>query len=383
MSIKIHHGPPGSYKTAGAVTDDLIPALQKSRSIVTNVRGITLDKIHENFDNISDDFVLHWIDTTTREGRERLGAWFTWAPHGALIFIDEAQAIFPKRWKEKDLESFTIDVDKAKELNRPANWWDAWDMHRHYNWDVILTTPDITKIRDDIRDASELAYKHKNQGLYGWLFKGSYLEGVHSKDNNGATVSNFINVKQKRIAKDALTWKLYQSTATGEISDTIAGFNIFSNPRLIIGLAVLGCAFLYLGFYGHNPLDSEKNNPLPVQSFKTNPNVPPKAYPLKASNNVADSGVIGQVSQVSDALTPPPVEKMHPLQGYIFNYSGKMQVSGKTTHFFKLYNEQGFNHSVTSPDLIGLGYQIKAVSSCSVYLYYNNETIYASCNPVI
>ncbi|HEP9310628.1 TPA: hypothetical protein VDV39_005850, partial [Pseudomonas aeruginosa] len=27
MSIKIHHGPNGSYKTSGAIQDDAVPAL--------------------------------------------------------------------------------------------------------------------------------------------------------------------------------------------------------------------------------------------------------------------------------------------------------------------------------------------------------------------
>lgn len=32
MAIKIHHGPNGSYKTFGAIQDDLIPAIKKAAS---------------------------------------------------------------------------------------------------------------------------------------------------------------------------------------------------------------------------------------------------------------------------------------------------------------------------------------------------------------
>ena len=48
MSIKIHHGFPGSYKTSGAVQDDFIPAALAGRHIVTNVRGLdNEDRIRE------------------------------------------------------------------------------------------------------------------------------------------------------------------------------------------------------------------------------------------------------------------------------------------------------------------------------------------------
>lgn len=373
MSIKIHHGPPGSYKSAGAVTDDLIPALTQGRSIVTNVRGLTLDVVHENFDNLPDDFVLHWIDTTTREGRERLGAWFTWAPHGALIFIDEAQAIFPKRWKEKDLEKYTIDEDEAKRLNRPSNWWDAWDMHRHFNWDVILTTPDIDKIRDDIRDASELAYKHKNQGIYGWLFKGSYLEGVHSKDNSGKATSNFINTKQKRIKNDALTWKLYKSTATGEISDTIAGFNLFSNPRLVIGIALIALSLGYFGYNSGGVLDAPKPNKNTVATSKTNSPVYPQKNPSSPLNPNHNSDTTGEITEI-----PVPVVE-HPLSDYTFTYNGNFKSNGKVTHFFNAFKDGRLSHAVTSEDLLSFGYWIKEEGGSHMTIHYQTIKLHAPC----
>ena len=110
MSIKIHHGPPGSYKTAGAVTDDMIPALRAGRSLV--IRGVNLDAIHDNFPDLPETFELIHVDTSSQEGRDKLARWFQWAPHGALIFIDEAQAIFPKRWVNRDLEQFTIQLGR-------------------------------------------------------------------------------------------------------------------------------------------------------------------------------------------------------------------------------------------------------------------------------
>ena len=49
MSIKIHHGPNGSYKTSGAIQDDAVPALKDGRVIITNVRGFTLERAYQVF----------------------------------------------------------------------------------------------------------------------------------------------------------------------------------------------------------------------------------------------------------------------------------------------------------------------------------------------
>ncbi|WMR32586.1 zonular occludens toxin domain-containing protein, partial [Metapseudomonas otitidis] len=52
MSIKIHHGPNGSYKTSGALQDDAIPALLQGRAIITNIRGFTLDRAYTVFPDL-------------------------------------------------------------------------------------------------------------------------------------------------------------------------------------------------------------------------------------------------------------------------------------------------------------------------------------------
>lgn len=371
MSIKIHHGAPGSYKTAGAVTDDLIPALKAGRSLVTNVRGINLDVLHEHFD-LPDTFELHWVDTTTSEGREKAGKWFRWAPIGALIFFDEAQSIFPKRWRDSDLEKFSIPLEQAKEENRPANWWDAWDMHRHYNWDVILTTPDISKIRQDIRDASELAYKHKNQGLYGVLFKGSYLEGIHSKDNDGSSKSHFLNVRHRRILNDALTWKLYQSTTTGEVQDTIAGFSLFSSPRLVIGFAVLACC---LAFIGYNGLDVFPDR---QPTEKSSPYITKRAQVDTETHNIASGSLsIGSIGDQPDLEVSSDLN--HPLYGSQISYNGFFKVGDKIKHFFNVIQ----NGRSTVYDLVqleDLGYIVEQISDCRFYLEYNGQFFSASCH---
>ena len=70
MSIKIHHGEPGSYKTSGAMSDDIIPILEKGRLIITNVRGFTRETVLENFPEYDETKInVQNIDTDDPKNR--------------------------------------------------------------------------------------------------------------------------------------------------------------------------------------------------------------------------------------------------------------------------------------------------------------------------
>ncbi|RMO84683.1 hypothetical protein ALQ33_200048 [Pseudomonas syringae pv. philadelphi] len=71
-------------------------------------------------------------------------------------------------------------MDAAKAADRPMNFLDAWTRHRHWNWDIILTTPNIKYVHTDIRQTSEAAYQHSNLMLLGkWL---KFLVAKDSKE---------------------------------------------------------------------------------------------------------------------------------------------------------------------------------------------------------
>lgn len=379
MSIKIHHGPPGSYKTAGAVKDDLIPAIKSGRPIVTNSRGVTLEGIFEAIPDAPESLELIFVDQTTQEGRDKLARWFHWAPVGAFMLFDEAQSIFPKMWRDADIKALDYPggFDQAKADNRPANWNDAWDMHRHFNWDVVLTTPRITKIRDDIRGAAEAAYKHKNLGLYGFLFKGSYIEAMHMADDNGTSSSAFQTITKKRIKKNDITWQLYKSTSTGVHQDTKAGFNLFASPRILLPVGIL---VLAIGWVIHTGLPTVKtgsdlealasaSNPATVQNVQVDSpaGVAPAVYHDPNSSNA------GKAGEISPDL-------MHPYFGRTIIYQGKITMKGQTLHLFLVKGENG-DHQETSLGLIDHGYQITVNehSECSIDLTYQKVSFTVTC----
>ncbi|TRO77367.1 DUF2523 domain-containing protein [Pseudomonas aeruginosa] len=180
MAIKIHHGPNGSYKTSGAIQDDLIPAIKKGRVIITNVRGLTRERIFQVMPETPSSCDVINLDLEDLDDMEKMRTWFMWAPRGAFIIFDETQLIFLKSWREADLKRFDFPdgPEAAKAAGRPMGWLDAWTRHRHFNWDIILTTPNIAYIRDDIRMTAEKAYLHSNLAVIG--IRGRYKESQHS-----------------------------------------------------------------------------------------------------------------------------------------------------------------------------------------------------------
>lgn len=274
MSIKIHHGPPGSYKTSGAVWEDFVKAALDGRTIVTNVRGLdssyNVQKVlkrraraqskkslllnkkrliilvrHYQKGNIKKylrraksyrayraELISHVnvinVDTSVSEGKDRMRRWFQWVPLGSFLIIDEINTIYPKSWTSKRLEQYDYEggEDLATQAGRPYNATQALEMHRHYNFDIVVTTPNIKKVHDIFRQSAEVAYRHKNTATIG--LPGSYWEYMHEADNDGRAHSDILLKRRRKVPK--WVFRLYSSTATGKTSDTKAGQSVFLQP---------------------------------------------------------------------------------------------------------------------------------------------------------
>lgn len=258
MSVKIHHGPPGSYKTSGAVMDDFVEAAFAGRVVITNVRGLNNEAhIREVLSKafprrtVPKTFELVWVDTETEEGIYAMQSFWTWADCGAFILIDEAQAFWPSEMRPNDWAPFALrgGVEAARIQGRPRDYADAWTRHRHFNWDIVLTTPDIKLFHAKIRSVSEAAYIHKNQALIG--IRGRYLEGMHLASNNGFS-SDLLSVRHRKIP--SWVFELYKSTSTGVVSDTKAGQPFWKDPK-ILGLTVFVLVIVAFLVSRGNPLN--------------------------------------------------------------------------------------------------------------------------------
>jgi len=381
MSIKIHHGPNGSYKTSGAIQDDAVPALKEGRVIITNVRGFTLERAYQVFPNLPNTAEIINLDLESLADLDRMRSWFQWAPRGAFLIFDETQLLFPKSWREKDLEKFDYPggPEAAHEADRPMGWLDAWTRHRHFNWDIVLTTPNISYIRDDIRMTSEMAYKHSNLAVIG--IPGRYKEAQHDAQLNRPPADGTI-VEYKRIKQQ--TFALYQSTATGKTQDTKAGKSLLRSPKLVFLLALLACTIGFVSYMG--PLKVVGGNAAPAPPTPAVASAPSAAAPpaqTAAVDPAARSPAPGAVpaQPLSGRPTDPPAElNPHPFAGRSITITAHLYSKKKGDQYmFAFLDADGRQLDLTSWDLVGSGYAIRSKGACIAELMYERWKQTVTC----
>jgi len=374
MAIKIHYGPNGTYKTSGAIWDDVRKAALAGRTIVTNIRGMSTDRVMQVIPEVPDSFKLIWLDMEDREQLQKMGRWFHWMPKGALLVFDEAQTIFRRSWRDKDLEEYAYPggMEKAKEDERPFDWLDAWTRHRHWGWDMILTTQNLKLIRSDIREVAEVAYQHRNAALLGALFKGRYRENVHSA-MEAASASNTISSKLKKVNTNV--FKLYDSTATGTHTDTIGGVSIFSDVRLLLAGGVLvACIGLVASRFasGEKFLDPGvslaperlANNETP-QAVDRPPAVPPgPVAPDRLDRSEVDR-LYGRVAE--------PYQSHHLRIGAHLSSKKKRQV------YFVSVSPLGKMAYLSQNELQKAGYQVEVLTECLIKLTFEASARFVHC----
>lgn len=361
MPIKIHHGPPGSFKTAGAMADDFIREAKAGRLIVTNVRGVTKERVLKVFPNLPDTFDVINVPDTDEEGRKRWAEWFHWVPKGAFIFVDEVQDIWPKRWKEADIRALDYPggLRKATADDRPFCWDQAWDKHRHWNWDIVATCPAYSKVREDIKAVADAAYKHKDLALIGWT--GRYVEAMHLADDTGKAQSDFLTIQQKKVPSHV--FKLYDSTATGAFRVNANGFNLFKSPRVALLLSIL-CGALYFGFAGP-----------PVKLFPGSPSVA-TANPGGAPS--ASSG--GQVMPVSTVAVPPVDFSKDARVEPLIDGDAFILASFRGAGRHMRYEIRHRGARITDEDLLDMGYAVTPRGFCGLHVARDGFQRFITCD---
>ena len=278
MATKIFHGPPGSYKSSTVCWFELLEALKAGRLVVTNLQGIkTIEEISRelNFVFPSTARIVR-ISSNNDTGRELIRCFYHWLPIGAFIFIDEIQDIYPndKTFKATDynykqegyfddklppdikelyhqeqkvikskvnIEDYEDDIglsifDDRSYIKYPPTLRECFMRHRHYNWDIVLATPDIKEVAGFIRSVSEVAYAHSSKDAIPIpYFKRRPRVLEHLPSSNGVTVKKGDITSFRKIPLDV--FKIYKSTATGQSTKSGA-----ANSPITVTL-LLGAAF--------------------------------------------------------------------------------------------------------------------------------------------
>jgi zona occludens toxin len=356
MATAIHHGSPGSFKSFSVVQRHSIPALFEGRVVVTNVRGFdSLDTIRNAFSKQSfidrlldkprlifpDSAKLYYFDTSTHDQRLFFATWYKWLPKGALLIIDEAQTIYPDRADFKlehldkvplpkqdslpfPLDDFTTEIAEG----RPHDIRTAFDKQRHYNWDIFLTTTNISKIKSDIRQSSEWAYRHRSLSEVSRFFKGQWYEHQHDTENNGKSESHRQGAP-KRYKADKRVFNCYRSTATGDHIASQAGTSLFGDGAIKFKLAVVFIALFIFAYnlYGffHKKTPSDFTTPTSNQSISSSiVNPPQNINPVgnavaTVKTAVSTTPVLSSTWRVSSVLINKKTQKT---AIYIINATG-------------------------------------------------------------
>lgn len=380
MAIIIHHGPNGSYKTSGAIQDHLIDALKKGRVIVTNIRGLTTERVFQVYPDLPSSTEVYNLSMESLDDLQKMRTWFNWVPRGSFLIFDETQLLFPKSWRQSDLDSLAYPGghEAAAAADRPTSWLDAWTRHRHWNWDIVLTTPNIRYVREDMRETCEMAYLHANLKLIGW--GGKYKESMHDAQQNKPNQDGSAIVKVKSIKPK--TFALYDSTATGVVTDTSAGTPIWQSPKVVGLLAFLalliGVAFkdgmpetvsriASAGeapeFAGGSPQSPAVVAAAPVVSTA-------RSAAADTSDSVRSMGRTDTEGSSVPVVVEPPPEPWHPFSGYTFFVTGYVESSDKSRQFVMLdaVHTTGRTQPMTARSLREMGYRVDVVSSCLVNL---------------
>ncbi|WP_062058604.1 zonular occludens toxin family protein [Cellvibrio sp. OA-2007] len=362
MSTAIIHGDPGSYKTSALVSDYLVPAVKSGRVVVTNIRGVkTPEEIAEIYSFVLPDTAEIILVEFTEAGFEKMARFFHWVPEGALILMDEGQRVYPTRLR--DFKCY--DLHNPQDEKRPRTVEDAFDSHRHMNWDIYISTPNIGKIHKEIRSVAEFGYRHKNMATVFSFMRGRYKRVTHIADNSGTAMGHAISASLKKIDKRA--FDVYQSTATGKTKDSSASFSFFKQPKVLLVLCIIGYSVWNMGstVYSAGGLPTMFGGSVKPSDY--NPNKAPAAAPVQASAGLSSS-------PVSNGVSSP-----NPFGGLVIYMVGDVAPVGM---LFQVEFPDKSYISMTQLELEQLGFNIAKINTRMAKVTFDNEVFYALPKPV-
>ncbi len=389
MSIIIVHGAPGSYKTSTVIPDYIVPALQSGRTVVTNIRGCRKELIEAafGFKSDSDFFNLEHMP---------INIWlssFLWLPRGSLMVVDEAQIQFPLNLRDIVNQGYVIpegfsELEPLEEgqIAHPKNHEDGWDMHRHYQWDMVFTCPNIAHVNKRLRGVSEVAMYHINQAtVLGFFGKGRYLKIQHRAELSSTSRANWTSSTMLKIDKRA--FECYDSTTTGMVQDTAAENMAFLSWKLYLVLIVSVCGLIYI--FSSSGASSTvalfSGDAATALSGGNKP--PPPPPPQQPQSHQPQQPQSHQPQQLPPPVQPPvqPPKLSLPddlsfcgysRDGNKYNYrltstSSVSTMGGVTSVSYKMF---------TSADVLALGYSVFYLSSSVIVLARDGVKSYYSCN---
>lgn len=433
MASVIFHGNPGSYKTSTALWFEMLPALRNGRCVVTNIEGLfDLDTIEKVLGEKFPDSAQLWrISTLNEVGVYILARWFHWLPAGALLLIDEVQNLYsdkdrvelkefnvllsgepntidiinsistlPAALREYSLQvvndiepdNYTDDLglketDSNGHIRYPRNIKDALMRHRKFNWDILVCTPDITKVHGLIRSVAEQAVSHKSFDFVPLpYFQRRPRTHQHNALERGLSPKKGEQSKRRKIPLDV--FKLYKSTQTGKNNKSGKGSSPFQSIGFVLGMVFLLSFLAYFLWFSFGR-DGDTSSAVTQQDSKQVEVVP--VVLVDENFVVSRSSAVTSGGDDSDKIINE-VPDIEPLIGFDFYVTGfTKQIKYSRVErvltpedflyiiYFDVYQNGSFMFKTTNSDLNDLGYTTKTLTECVYRLTYNEASRIVTC----
>ncbi|PJG58827.1 zonular occludens toxin domain-containing protein [Aeromonas cavernicola] len=413
MAIVIEHGHNGSYKSSSVIWYRLLPALRAGRLVVTNVAGMyPLHRIEEFLgEKFPDGARLFRISSQDPRYQELWRRWHHWMPIGAFVFIDECQDIYDRdvfkgqpdydlkpidtysdvlpadfiqlfkdtleKFKPTEFDDCDTDdtgrivFDERGRIIYPTTPKESFMRHRHYNWDVVFATPDITSIPRPVRSCCEVAFAYSSKDSF-FFSKRKPRIYEHNPLENGIPTRQSITFKRH---VPLAVHRLYKSTQTGSITKSgqstgpLSSFKIRFVLFIVLPAILLGWGwFIFKNMFSES--DISKTGTAVVSEGRSGSPADTVALPVSLSTNSA-------VGAESVFMTPYGVTELYTngASGAIYygRFEGLVLFSGKLGD-----DELVFN----SDDLINMGYRVDWLGDCyTVVTDKNGRSVVVNCPP--
>lgn len=413
MAIVIEHGHNGSYKSSSVIWFRLLPALRSGLLVVTNVAGMwPLHKIEEFLgEKFPDTAKLFRVSSQDPKYQELWRRWHHWMPIGAFVFIDECQDIYDRdvfkgqeeynlkpidtysevlpadfiqlfkdtlaSYKPEKLEECDMDdtgrvvFDERGQIMYPTSPKESFMRHRHYNWDVVFATPDITSIPRPVRACCEVAFSYSSKDSF-FLSKRKPRIYEHNPLDNGIPTTKSVTFKRR---VPLAVHMLYKSTQTGSVTksgQSTGPLSSFKIRLVLFGLMPLLLAYWVYFAYSKlapSPSLSEVGDHVVAQEG-TLPPADSVAVPVSNSTS-------GNRSSEPPFLMPYGVAELFTNGASGAIYAGRFEGLVLFTGM-RGKDELAFN----SDDLVNLGYKVDYLGDCySVVTDRNGRAIVVNCPP--
>lgn len=374
--INLLVGPPGGGKSYEAVAYHALPALAAGRKVITNL-PFDLSYIK---DNHPEYLPLLDIRIETKKARPTVDwnkAESTFKKFGIVqkqnYFINAPFAHaedYGDPWRHPETGSGPLYIIDECHIPLPTkgtsmeveHWY---SLHRHESADVLLMTQSFGKINAAIRDLVQICYRVKKGTAFG--VAGSYVRKVQD-----GIRGEVVNVGVRKYDKKYFPY--YKSHTKGGGAELAAQdiIPIWKNWSFMgAGICLISFVILLMSGYVKNPMNaasySKKAADVKVASAPLN---------LAQSSNLPQS----PEPQSQQLALPPVVVSDDPFNAYGLHLVGHIKSKLRDSWIIGLsFNGNLFN-TITSLDLVLLGYVFTPVSDCAAWADFKGKKRFLTCD---